>query len=195
LSPEVHKRGRPRCEQTRANILAATFALLDEGGPGAATMDAIAQRAGVSKATVYRWWPSRGWVILESLVELMERESAFVDTGSLATDLRAQVRALARILRTSSGSSIAAIIAEMQTDPEIGQAFREAFLARRRRSAKAMLARAEARGELRPGLDPELVLDLLYAPLYLRLLLKHQPIDEAFVEQSLRLVLSGLQPD
>lgn len=195
MSPEIHRRGRPRCEHTRTCILAATEALLAEGGPGAATMDAIAQRAGVSKATVYRWWPSRGWVILESLVELMERESAFVDTGSLAGDLRAQVGALARLLRTSSGSSIAAIIAEMQTDPEIGQAFREAYLARRRRSAKEMLARAERRGELRPGLDPELVLDLLYAPLYLRLLLQHQPIDEAFLEQGLRLVLSGLQPD
>jgi hypothetical protein len=91
------------------------------------------------------------------------------------------------------GQMISALIAEGQSDPEVAQAFREGNVLARRKEGLEIVRRAIERGEIRDA-DPNIVLDLLYAPLYYRLLVGHQPLSEDFIRQHAELVLSGLAP-
>src|ERR1700739_2870432 len=85
-------RGRPRDEVARGRILEAALAVLEEQGFASATCDAIAERAGASKATIYRWWPNKAAVLLEALREAVAQELPFPDTGDVHEDIRLQLR-------------------------------------------------------------------------------------------------------
>jgi AcrR family transcriptional regulator len=187
------KPGRPRSEQVRQAILAAALELLESQGLAGLTIEAIAAKAGVGKATIYRWWPSRGAVALDGLLEAAESQSPFVESGPAREVLRAQARSLARLyLRSAKGRAIAAVIGAAQADPELAAAFLERFIVRRRKAAEAIIVAAQQRGELRADIDPELAMDLIYAPIYHRLLLGHAPLSEHYAEQVVDAALDGL---
>src|SRR6266498_1224789 len=114
------KRGRPRSEQARESILHAAAELLLKRGLDAVSMDAVADRAGVSKATIYRWWPTKETLALEALYhEWDTARPSPPDTGSLRGDLLALLRPWIRRVRARPyGRVVAALIAEAQTDPE-----------------------------------------------------------------------------
>jgi AcrR family transcriptional regulator len=185
--------GRPRSEEVRQAILSAALELLDTVGLAGLTIEAIAAKAGVGKATIYRWWPSRGAVALDGLLDAAESQSPFPQTGSVREVLRAQVRSLVRLyVRSGKGRALAAIIGAAQSDPELARAFLEQFVLRRRQAAAAVISAAQERGELRKEVSPELAIDLLYAPIYHRLLLGHGPLTERYAEEVVDAVLDGL---
>lgn len=185
-------RGRPRSEEAKQAILAAAQALLEEGGPGAVSMEAVAARAGVGKPTVYRWWPDRHAVAMAALMakERSDRESTA--SGAALASLRAQLHAIARRFATSTGRHVTSMIASADPESELSRAFRNHFVLARRSEGKGWLARAVADGELRADLDLEAALDLLYGPLFFRLLMGHAPLDESFVERVFDDALRGL---
>jgi AcrR family transcriptional regulator len=165
-------RGRPRSEKARTATLEAAADLLLAHGLAAVTMDAVAARAGVSKATIYRWWPTK---------------------ETLALDLLSLLRPWARLAsRRPYGRVIAALVTEAQTDPVFAAQYRERFVEPRRSQGRAAFRRAAERGEVPAGINIELALDLLYGPLYHRLLHGHAPLSDQFVRDVVDAALNGI---
>ncbi|GAB4216040.1 MAG: TetR/AcrR family transcriptional regulator [Roseiflexaceae bacterium] len=184
--------GRPRSERARQAILAAASELLARDGFAAVTVEAIAAHAGVSKATIYRWWPNKAAVVTESFLERSAPQIEFAATESVRENLRVQMRRLVQLLAGTSGQVIAALMAEAQSDAEVARAFLAGWVAVRRRETRAVLERGVANGELRADLDLDVVMDALYGPIYFRLLAHHLPLDEVFVDRLADHVLNGL---
>jgi AcrR family transcriptional regulator len=189
-------RGRPRSEKARKAILDAAAELLLARGLSAVSMDEVAERAGVSKATIYRWWPTKETLALDALyTEWDTARSSPRDTGSLRGDLLALLRPWARLASSRPyGRVIAALITEAQTDPVFAAEYRQRLLEPRRDQARAVFRRAIERGEIPPGTNIEVALDLLYGPLYHRLLHGHAPLNDRFTQDVIDTALSGIRP-
>jgi AcrR family transcriptional regulator len=175
-------------------ILDTTAELLLERGLAGASMDAVAERAGVSKATIYRWWPSKETLALEALYRAWsDVDAGEPDRGSLRADLRAMLLPWARRVRQRPyGRVIAAFVTEAQTNPAFEEQYRTRFVEPRRQQGRAAFARAAARGEIPTDVNVEVALDLLYGPLYHRLLHRHAPLTDRFVADVIDAVLRGL---
>jgi AcrR family transcriptional regulator len=186
--------GRPRSEQARLSILHSTLELLAETGFSSLTIEEVAARAGVGKATVYRWWPHKGALIADAFASSSTSKLRFPDTGSLATDMSRQMRQLVKVFSSPRGRIVSAILAAGQNDREVIAAFRERFLQPRRQEAYATLRRGISRGELRRDIDLDLLLDSLYGPIYMRFLIQHDRLTPQFVDKLCALVLAGARP-
>jgi AcrR family transcriptional regulator len=190
--------GRARSDRIRDRVLAAAGELMLEGGLSAATMEAIAARAGVSKRTLYKYWPSRGAVALEGFMRSAATSWDLPETpadGTAAEQLEALVLAAAVLFsRTPAGPLLRSLVADAQAQPEIATALRDQWLRPRRVIAADLIRQGMANGEFRAGLDVELVLDLLFAPVYYRLLLGHEPLDAPFAAALVRYLVEGLAP-
>jgi AcrR family transcriptional regulator len=192
-STPTQRRGRPRSEKAREAILAAAAELLLERGLGAVSMDAVAEQAGVSKATIYRWWPTKETLALDALYHEWAPPPDARVSGSLRGDLLSLLRPWVRLVgKRPYGRVIAALITEAQTDPAFAEQYRERFVEPRRDQARPLLLDAIARGELPATTDVELALDLLYGPLYHRLLHGHAPLSERFLRDLVDTVVAGL---
>jgi AcrR family transcriptional regulator len=188
------RRGRPRSEKAREATLAAAAELLVARGLEAVSMDAIAERAGVSKATIYRWWPTKETLALDALHHEWDAARPRPrETGSLREDLLLLLRPWVRLIgKRPYGRVIAALITEAQTDPAFAEEYRERFVEPRRAQARPIFVRAIERGELPSATDVELALDLLYGPIYHRLLHGHAPLDDRFLRKLVDTLLAGL---
>jgi AcrR family transcriptional regulator len=191
---EAHRPGRPRSERCRLAIMEAAADLLLEGGLAAATMEAIAARAGVSKVTIYKWWPSRGAVAIDAYFHRYQLTVTFQDTGDVAHDLTMQINAMAEAFRGRAGQVMSELLGQAQTDPALAEVLRDRWIQPRRELTGAVLRRAVARGQIRPDVDIEILMDQLYGPLYYRLTVRHQPLDETLAPALVRTLLDGLRP-
>jgi len=188
------RRGRPRSEHADRAILEAAAQLLAERGLSGMSIEEVAARAGVGKATIYRRWTSRGALALDAFLAEFQGQQPLPDTGSLRGDLLAALRAWIRsVTRTSAGPILAGLIAEAQRDPELAIAWRERVVERLRGQHKIMLDRAVDRGEIAARTDYEVVLDLLFGAAYHRLLHGHQPLTDKFARQVVDYVLAGIE--
>lgn len=185
-------RGRPRDEDARRRILRAALDLLNETAFAQVTAEAIAERAGTGKATVYRWWPNKAAVVIEAFREAITPELPLRDTGSLRDDLTAQCRNFARVLSGPGGRMLRSFIVAARSDPEVAAAYRSIWSDPRRAEAKEMLRRRQAAGQLREDADLDLVLDSLYGPLYYRFLVKNEPPSQKYAEALAEMVIRGL---
>ncbi len=181
--------GRPRSEEARQAILRSTLKLLEHTGFPDLSIEAIAADAGVGKATVYRWWPNKGALVVDAFASSSEDELHFPDTGSVQRDMSLQMNQFLGILRTRRGRTVAAMLGAGQSDPELLESFRERFLRKRRQEAYQTLRRGIERGELPRSLDLDLVLDVLYGAIYMRFLIRHDELSEAYINEVCRLVL------
>jgi AcrR family transcriptional regulator len=172
-----------RSEDARRSVLEAADGLLVEQGFARLTIEGIAQRAGVAKQTIYRWWPSKVAVLLEAFVEDAAEMRATVDTGDLTEDLRVHARRLALFLTNSdAGAVFRALMAEAQHDPELAARMRHEHLTRQRQSDRRPLERAIARGDLPRNTDIDLAVDQLVGPIYYRVLVTGQPVSQEFTD-------------
>jgi len=185
-------RGRPRDESARRRILNAALDLMDETGFDRVTAEAIAGRAGASKATVYRWWPNKAAVVIEAFREAVAPELPLRDTGSLRDDLTTQMRNFARVLSGRGGRMLRSFVLAARSDPEVEAAFRSIWSDPRRAEARQILRQKQAAGQLRHDADLDLVLDSLYGPLYYRFLVKNEPPSQRYAEALADLVIQGL---
>jgi AcrR family transcriptional regulator len=187
------RRGRPRDPRARKKILAAASALLNEGGIGAVTMEAIAERAGVGKPTIYREWPNAPAVAMAAFLESTRPLAPIARMSRVLDALRLHLRKVAEAFATRAGRNTALMIAAAQSDSELAKVFRNHFIMRSREDGRALLERAIASRQLRGDLDIEAALDLLYAPLYFRLLIGHGPLDAHFIDAIVDAALNGLR--
>jgi AcrR family transcriptional regulator len=187
------RRGRPRSESRRAAILAAAGELMLEGGLSAATMEAIAARAGVGKATIYKWWPSRGAVALEGFMLSAADSWSLPEGVSAAEALRVLAMSAVRLfVDTPAGQLMRSLAADAQSQPEIARALREQWFGPRRAVVVEIIGKGIENGELRADLDLTATVDLVFAPIYYRLLFSHEPLNEEFAAHSIEHVLHGI---
>ncbi len=184
--------GRPRSERAHRAILGAANELLESEGFAAVTVEAIAERAGVSKATVYRWWPNKAAVVMDGFLSTVSSEVPFPHTGYAREDIRLHMRRLTEAFSGKIGRTVAALIAEGQADPELAEALRSRWLSVRRAEAREILELGIESGELRGDLDPEVAVDVIYGPIYYRMLVGHAPLDQAFADRLADHVFAGL---
>jgi AcrR family transcriptional regulator len=190
-----NRRGRPRSEAAKAAILGAADAILREQGLREMSIDAVAHRAGVSKATIYRWWRSKADLALDTFLQDVGTRVPLVDTGSLAGDMRARAQATARAYSSQElGPVLAALIGEAQADPDFAIAFRDRVVRPLREGSLEIFKRAMARGEIAEDTAIEVVLDMLMAPIYYRLLLRTGRIDTHFADRLVDILLAALSP-
>lgn len=185
---------RRRNQRSHQAILKAAAELLEEKGYGDICIEAIANRAGVGKQTIYRWWPSKAAVIMEAFSAKATQNIPTPDTGSVKQDLYQILQQLFAVLTTTTtGEAVTGLIAEAQMDATFASAFREQFIKCRRAATRIILERGITRSELRPNLNLELVIDAIYGPIWYRLLLKHARLDDAFAEELVNFLIVGIQ--
>lgn len=191
--PETERKpGRPRSEEARRAILEATSRLMEKMPLRALTIEGIAKEAGVGKPTIYRWWDSKCAVVMDAFLAETAPQVSFRQTDSAVEALRQQVKLVIDLLRGRPGRIVAEIVGEGQADPNILEEFRTRFFARLLAPAREVIERGKGTGEIDQALDTDLALDLIYGPIYYRLLVGHRPLDEAFARSLPKRVLPAL---
>ncbi len=191
---EAHRPpGRPRSAEADRAILRATVDLLADEGYGGVTMEGVAARAGVGKATVYRRWPTKSALVVDAISACRESGWQPPDTGSARDDLLAFVQGFMQHLRTSdAGRVMPALVTELARNAELAVAFREGFVQPRRARVLEAVRRGIERGEVRPDVDPELVADAVVALLMHRFLITGMAIDDGLPERILDMLWRGV---
>jgi AcrR family transcriptional regulator len=172
--------------------LEATADLLEENGLAGLSIEAIAARAGVSKVTIYKWWPSRGSVAIDAFFHRHRQTMVFPDTGDVREDLTAQMLTLVRAFRGRPGEIMAELIGQAQSDPALAETLRTNWLQPRRDASRAVIQRGIERGELRADVSVPVVTDELYGPVYFRLIVRHEPLSDDFCFELVRNTLDGV---
>jgi AcrR family transcriptional regulator len=195
LPADAPQRGRPRSHRAHQAILAAASDLLLNRGLSAVSMDTVAERAGVSKATIYRWWPTKESLALDALfTEWSAVQPTVRDTGSLRSDLVSLIRPWARLVSSRPyGAVIAQLIAAAQADPAFAAEYRRRVVEPRRELARAAFQRAKERGEIPADTRIEVATDLIYGPIYHRLLHGHAPVNDRFVKEAIDMALNWIR--
>ena len=166
--------------------------LLAEGSADL-TFERVARQAGVSKTTLYKWWPSKGALALDGYFHAVETTLAFSDTGDIRADLMEQLTAFAEVMTTTpAGRLLVELIGHSQTDPDLAVAYRRLYSAERRRLAVERIASAQAAGQIRAEVDPQVMVDQLWGAIYHRLLIPDEPVDERFVGALVSNLLGGV---
>lgn len=181
--------GRPRSESTRKAILAATIKLLQEESIQAITIEAIAREAGVSKATIYRWWESKASVVIDAFIEHHIVLTPMRHDIHPAEALLAHWQLFATQYSGWAGRLVAQILAEGQSDADVLRQFRERFYYGRRAVLFEVVDKLRKEFPKVASVDSELLMDMLYSPVYMRLFWGAGPIDGKFITEFPRQVL------
>ena len=184
--------GRPRSVESEQAILAAAWTLLQQSSVRKVSIEAIAREAGVGKTTIYRWWPSKAAVIVDAFLAQISAELPFPESETAAGAIAKQMKQLTQVFRGEVGRIVSEIIAAGQEDPDALENFRNRFLNVRRDAARQAIERGIASGEFDASLDPDVAMDILYGPIYYRLMVKHLPLDDEFATAISRRALRGL---
>ncbi|MFF2148611.1 TetR/AcrR family transcriptional regulator C-terminal ligand-binding domain-containing protein [Kitasatospora sp. NPDC058190] len=183
--------GRRRNEAAHRAILDAALLLLAESDGTPVTVDAIARTAGVGKQTVYRWWPSKGAVLLDALTDRADQDVPGPDTGALRTDLRAFIAdTFDAAQRGTTASALRTLTREAARDPHLAELM-QSFTATRRTELRELLSRGRERGELAGDADLDLIVDQVYGVFWYRFLLGHGPLDGAVAERLADSLVAG----
>lgn len=163
-------------------ILAATVDLLAESGYEALRLDAVASRAGASKATLYRHWSGKAELVVDAVRRYGQAELAEApDTGSLRGDLLATLACIRDLLSGKTGNLMAGLLAALQKNAELAQVVRASMFEDQQGFIRKLLDRAVARGELPGGGDPNVVPEVATAIMFTRLFLNGRPVDDKFL--------------
>jgi AcrR family transcriptional regulator len=185
-----------RSESSRRAILQATMDLLGDQPPGPVTVaklsiEAIARQAGVSKMTIYRWWPNKAALVIDSFLDNHVAHTPIEDSDRALEALRKHMASLARIYEGPEGRLIAQLIAECQFDPATLQEFKQRFWEGRRNAVTRLIERAVHEGDLRSDVPPVEIAEVLYSPIYFRLLFQTGTLDAEFTERLVDVLLEG----
>ena len=186
-------RGRPRSEQARQEILETAYKLLRDKGFNAVGSHEIAQAAGVSSATLYRWWKSKEEILFDACFEHMRPILAIPETGSGLTRLRRYVLRASEFLISEEGKVLARVFTGIHEDKRLRGMFLERYVSLRRQIQGAIIEDSIALGELQQTTDPELLMDMLSGPLFFRWLLGHARLDRGFAQSILDTVIPAFQ--
>lgn len=187
-----------RSEASHKAILEATMELLDEGQHEALTVqklsiERIARQAGVSKTTIYRWWPSKVAVVIDTFLDKHIARTAVREDIPVLDALSEHHASLAALYAGHEGRLMAQLIAECQYDSSAMADFKERFFRPRVAVSTRLIERAMAEGSIRDDLAPRDVAELMYAPIYFRLLFADGPLDAQAAARMLDAALDGVR--
>jgi AcrR family transcriptional regulator len=185
-------RGRPRSEESEEAILTATIQLLSQMPLRDISIEEIARKAGVGKATIYKWWPSKAYVALDAFLKKANRMVPMADTGSFRGDILKQIHSAIAFYRSPTGRILGQFVAESQIDREFASLLRKRFLKPRREAVRAIFDRGAKRGEIDKDLDRELVLDLIYGTAIYRMIVGHAQLDSKLADRMVSILFEGL---
>jgi len=184
--------GRPRSETARRAILRASFDLLRRHGITGVTAEAVAERAKVSKATLYRWWPCAAATAMDAFFDEVFSRLDVVATDDPLADIRARLRQGAQLMAGELGDVLAGLIATTHTDPRLAESFRERYVQPGRDDFRRLIVGAVEAGALRSDLDLELAIDVIFGTFFYRRLVCHEATSPRTMALSLDYVLEGL---
>ena len=185
--------GRPRDESARISIQKAAIELLIEGGFLNLTCDAIAQRAGTSKATIYRWWPNKVQIIIDAFIDALSPQLRVYPADTLDEFVDTHIRQFISAVNGQNGKLLAAVLAAAQVVPELHEAYLTYWLKPRRELLRKALLQFQSSGELPPRIDIDVALDALYGPLHMLLMVQRNRHKPAYATQLTRIVLQGIK--
>lgn len=174
--------GRPRSERARLSILKSAYKLVKKRGISAVTAQEIATAAGVSTATLYRWWDTKEEIIFDACLEHVKPALDVEDAGSPLLQLREYFLRSATWLVSEDGRTIARLITSVYGDKRLQQMYLERFYLPRRAIQLKAIREAIACGELKRNTDPDLLLDALSGPMFFRWVQGHAPVEIEFAE-------------
>ncbi|PWU55485.1 TetR family transcriptional regulator [Micromonospora globispora] len=186
-----------RSESSRKSVLQATIDLLGETPPGPVSLqklsiERIARQAGVSKMTIYRWWPNKAALVIDSFIENHIAQTPLSKEGRAVDALRAHLVSLTKVYAGPEGRLVAQLLGECQFEPATLDAFKEHFWRGRQEAVAELIERAKAEGDLREDVPSNTIADLLYAPIYFRLLLQTGELDVDSTLTHVEAVLRGI---
>ncbi len=184
--------GRPRSDEAHRAILEATLELLAEASFSDLTVEGVATRAGVGKATIYRRWPSKLHMVVEAFSELPGLEE--VDSGSVAQDLEEMLRSYLQTLNSTPLARVMPSLAGERAHNSDLSELLDPLLRGRRQPILAALARGVERGEIRDDVDLELAADLIFGPIAMRVFFSGTRINPRIVHPTIEAILRGLAP-
>lgn len=192
---EARTPGRPRSEQARQDILQAAYKLLKTRGFQSVRSHEIARAAGVSSATLYRWWKSKEEVMFDACFEHVKPALAISGDGSALARLHRYVIRATGFLSSEDGEVMARVLTGIHDDKKLRRMFLERYVIPRRQIQRAIIEEAMASGDLKQGTDPELLMDALNGPLFFRWLQGHAPLDRSFAERVIESVIPAFQAE
>ena len=188
------QKGRPRSAECHGAILDSVLELMQKEGYNAITIEGVARHAGVGKQTIYRWWGSRAELILEAFANHAADMVPTPDRGSLREDLEVFMNAGFKRLFRDYGAIMRGLMADAVLDPDFNKILREAFILKRRAATRVILERGVERGEIVKTADLELMIDMLFGPVWFRLLVQHAKLDAGFASQLITAVITAFAP-
>ena len=191
-SEKARKAGRPRSEAAHAAILGAAYRILMEEGFGRLTIEAVAARANVGKPTIYRYWSNAQELAMAAFLSRPEDEAAGLAGKPVRSGLKSHMQSVIAAFATNRGRQITLTMASSDRDSELSKAFRNQIILKSRSVGRAMLEAADAAGEIAPDSDIETALDMIYGPVFYRLLVGHAPLSPDFGDKIVDIALDGL---
>ncbi|OWK35106.1 Transcriptional regulator, TetR family [Fimbriiglobus ruber] len=174
-------------------ILSAVFDILQEKSVRDLTIEEVAKRAGVGKPTIYKWWPTKAALVMAMFDERIVGKLATPNAKTAEQAIRAQVTELIPLFNGFFGKVIADIIAEGQSDSSVLEEYRLRYQIKLRAFSVEVINRAVETGEFQKKIDPEVLIDMIYGPIYYRLLVRHAPLDAAFGKAVVDNILAHLK--
>ncbi|MEV5652370.1 TetR/AcrR family transcriptional regulator [Nocardia sp. NPDC052254] len=193
--PPRRGRGRRPLDQVRADVLQACAQILMAHGITGFTVEKVIAASGVSSATIYKHWPSRGALALDGFRHAVGEQLAFEDTGDVRADLIRSVTAFVRLATSRpAGPIFGQLIGAAQTDTELAAQFQHHYFGPRRREVFELLDAAKERRQIPADADIGLLVDLIWGACYMRLLLPNltDQLTEEFAIEVVDRVLSGV---
>ena len=186
------KLGRPRDAAVDGAIIQAALEMLDEVGLQAVSMDGVAARAGVSKATIYRRWGSREDLLIDAVASLVAAVEV-PETDDIRTDLITLLERLRVFMSDVKGGSIFPwLVGEVAAGTEVGRHYAEAVILPRRAMIAQVISRAIQNGSLRPDLNVQLAVDMISGPALLRKMMAPvRGVEEGWEEKLVDALLDG----
>jgi AcrR family transcriptional regulator len=184
--------GRPRNADATDAVLAAALALAHEGGFGHATVERVAEKAGVAKTTIYRRWPHAGAVVMDAFLADIAPLIAYVERGGVVATFKRSVKSLIAALAGPRGRLLRELLGAAQHDEALQQAFQQRWIRPRREAGLRVLQRAVESGELRADADLQIVVDAIFGAVYYRLMIPYAPLTAAYAERLVEQVFAGV---
>jgi len=187
--------GRPKSSAAASHeaIIDAVYAILQEKPARDLTIEEVAKRAKVGKPTIYKWWATKAALVMDTFAERVVHRFDVPKSLTAEESIRLQVGELIWLGNEFFGKVLSDIIAEGQSDPAVLESYRDRYLKNRRIISTEIIERAYASGEFKRRVEPELLIDMIYGPIYYRMLIRHQPLDKEFGDQLLGHVMAYLK--
>lgn len=190
--PPKRRPGRPPSEQARKQVLETAYRILMSEGLGRLSIDRVAAESGVSKPTIYRSWTNAQELAMAAFMAQPQAETAAGNGSSARTRLVAHLRSVIEAFATQRGRQVTLTMASADPDSELAKAFRNQVILKSREAGRQLIGQAVAASELRPGINVDTVLDMLFGPLFFRLLVGHLPLSPQLADQLVDTLFDGI---